>query len=111
MIIAVCVFGAVLLISLPVVEKILSDSNNNLVIENESSAGWNQIDGEMIYIDPKTNQRAVGLYVIEGQSYLFDSDGGITRQEGVYESIEKFEKETAKQIQGESCQKDFLCHW
>ena len=78
MIIAVCVFGAVLLISLPVVGKILSDSNNNLVIENESSAGWNQIDGEMIYIDPKTNQRAVGLYVIEGQSYLFDSDGGIT---------------------------------
>ena len=37
MIIAVCVFGAVLLISLPVVGKILSDSNNNLVIENESS--------------------------------------------------------------------------
>jgi len=78
MIFAVCAFGAVVLISLPILGKVMSDAGKEPEVENFSNSGWNSINGEMIYIDPDTHQKAVGLYQIDGKSYLFDADGGIT---------------------------------
>ena len=80
MIVAVCVFGAAVLVALPVIGFLLSRGGGNpgQTVSNESNAGWNSIDGRMIYIDPETHEKVQGLHEIDGKMYFFDANGGIT---------------------------------
>lgn len=80
MVLAVCVCGLVTILALPVVGYFVSKDHtpvNNPEVSS-GNAGWNSVNGEMFYIDPKTNKKAVGVYNIQGENYLFDNDGGIT---------------------------------
>ncbi|MBP1565323.1 MAG: hypothetical protein J6A58_06185 [Oscillospiraceae bacterium] len=69
-----CIFGVAVLVSLPFI--------NNLVTGTEPQAvkapGWHMNEGEMYYIDPQTNEKAVGLQTIGTDKYYFDHDGGVT---------------------------------
>ncbi|MBR6924049.1 MAG: hypothetical protein IKH50_05885, partial [Oscillospiraceae bacterium] len=81
MIVAVCVFGAAVLVALPVIGFLLSrggSGSTKPTVSTENSAGWNSIDGRMIYIDPETHEKVQGLHEIDGKMYFFDANGGIT---------------------------------
>lgn len=77
MLIGMCVFGAVVLISIPVVSSFLFSNNGEKVKETEV-VGWNSNEkGDPCYYLPN-HKKAVGQTVIGTDTYFFDEDGGIT---------------------------------
>ncbi len=77
MLIGMCVFGAVVLIAIPVVSGILFSNDKNKVKETEI-VGWNNNEkGDTCYYLPN-HEKAVGQTVIGTDTYFFDEDGGIT---------------------------------
>ena len=77
MLIGMCVFGAVVLISIPIVSSFMFSHNGEKVNETEV-VGWNSNEkGDPCYYLPN-HKKAVGQTVIGTDTYFFDEDGGIT---------------------------------
>ena len=46
-----------------------------LIYKAYYAPGWHEKDSKLYYISEDTKENAVGLYQIDGSTYLFDSDG------------------------------------
>lgn len=77
MLVGMCVFGAVVLIAIPVVSKVLFSHSDDKVKETEI-VGWSSNDkGEPFYY-LENHKKAVGQTAIGDDTYFFDEDGGVT---------------------------------